>query len=220
METLSLEQVKAYQNQYNVVPVCRSMYADVRTPIEVLRIVKNVSSHCYLLESMEDSQRWGRYTFIGYDPQMGLYCKDRVVHIKTGTAFQIKTEHPETLIAQILEDNKAPRLKNLPPFTGGLVGYFAYDFIKYAEPSLTLTAADDNDFNDFDLMLFDKVIVFDNLKQQIYLIVNVRLDSVEENYNRALLEIQRMETLIRQGKKAVNVPLQLKSEFKPLFSEE
>lgn len=220
METLSLEQVKAYQNQYNVVPVCRSMYADVRTPIEVLRIVKNVSSHCYLLESMEDSQRWGRYTFIGYDPQMGLYCKDRVVHIKTGTAFQIKTEHPETLIAQILEDNKAPRLKNLPPFTGGLVGYFAYDFIKYAEPSLTLTAADDNDFNDFDLMLFDKVIVFDNLKQQIYLIVNVRLDSVEENYNRALLEIQRMETLIRQGKKAANVPLQLKSEFKPLFSEE
>lgn len=220
METLSLEQVKAYQNQYNVVPVCRSMYADVRTPIEVLRIVKNVSSHCYLLESMEDSQRWGRYTFIGYDPQMGLYCKDRVVHIKTGTAFQIKTEHPETLIAQILEDNKAPRLKNLPPFTGGLVGYFAYDFIKYAEPSLTLTAADDNDFNDFDLMLFDKVIVFDNLKQQIYLIVNVRLDSVEENYNRALLEIQRMETLIRQGKKAANVPLQLKSEFKPQFSEE
>lgn len=220
METLSLEQVKAYQNQYNVVPVCRSMYADVRTPIEVLRIVKNVSSHCYLLESMEDSQRWGRYTFIGYDPQMGLYCKDRVVHIKTGTAFQIKTEHPETFIAQILEDNKAPRLKNLPPFTGGLVGYFAYDFIKYAEPSLTLTAADDNDFNDFDLMLFDKVIVFDNLKQQIYLIVNVRLDSVEENYNRALLEIQRMETLIRQGKKAANVPLQLKSEFKPLFSEE
>ena len=220
METLSLEQVKAYQNQYNVVPVCRSMYADVRTPIEVLRIVKKVSSHCYLLESMEDSQRWGRYTFIGYDPQMGLYCKDRVVHIKTGTAFQIKTEHPETLIAQILEDNKAPRLKNLPPFTGGLVGYFAYDFIKYAEPSLTLTAADDNDFNDFDLMLFDKVIVFDNLKQQIYLIVNVRLDSVEENYNRALLEIQRMETLIRQGKKAANVPLQLKSEFKPLFSEE
>lgn len=220
METLSLEQVKAYQNQYKVVPICRSMYADVRTPIEVLRIVKNVSSHCYLLESMEDSQRWGRYTFIGYDPQMGLYCKDSVVHIKTGTEFQIKTKHPETLIAQVLEDNKAPRLTNLPPFTGGLVGYFAYDFIKYAEPSLSLNAVDDNGFNDFDLMLFDKVIVFDNLKQKLYLIVNVRLDAVEENYNRALLEIQRMETLIRQGKKAANVPLQLKSDFKPLFSKE
>lgn len=58
METLSLEQVKAYQGEYKVVPICRSIYADVRTPIEVLRIVKNISSHCYLLESMEDSQRW------------------------------------------------------------------------------------------------------------------------------------------------------------------
>ena len=88
METLSLEQVKAYQGEYKVVPICRSMYADVRTPIEVLRIVKNISSHCYLLESMEDSQRWGRYTFIGYDPQMGLYCKDGTVHIKTGAEVQ------------------------------------------------------------------------------------------------------------------------------------
>ena len=100
METLSLEQVKAYQGEYKVVPICRSIYADVRTPIEVLRIVKNISSHCYLLESMEDSQRWGRYTFIGYDPQMGLYCKDSTVHIKTGAEVQIHTDHPEQLISQ------------------------------------------------------------------------------------------------------------------------
>ena len=220
METLSLEQVKAYQGEYKVVPICRSMYADIRTPIEVLRIVKNISAHCYLLESMEDSQRWGRYTFIGYDPQMGLYCKDGTVHIKTGAEVQIHTDHPEQLISQILADNKAPRLSDLPPFTGGLVGYFAYDFIKYAEPSLKLNAVDDDGFNDFDLMLFDKVIVFDNLKQQIYLIVNVRLDSVEENYNRALLEMKRMESLICEGKKAPDVPLQLKSDFKPLFNEE
>lgn len=220
METLSLEQVKAYQGEYKVVPICRSMYADVRTPIEVLRIVKNISSHCYLLESMEDSQRWGRYTFIGYDPQMGLYCKDGTVHIKTGAEVQIHTDHPEQLISQILADNKAPRLSDLPPFTGGLVGYFAYDFIKYAEPSLKLNAVDDDGFNDFDLMLFDKVIVFDNLKQQIYLIVNVRLDSAEENYNRALLEMERMESLIREGKKAPDIPLKLKSDFKPLFNKE
>ena len=101
-----------------------------------------------------------------------------------------------------------------------MVGYFSYDFIKYAEPSLTLKAADDDGFNDFDLMLFDKVIVFDNLKQQIYLIVNVRLDGAEENYNRAMLELQRMEDLIRHGEKAPAQPLQLKSDFKPLFNEQ
>ena len=96
-----------------------------------------------------------------------------------------------------------------------MVGYFSYDFIKYAEPSLKLNAADDDGFNDFDLMLFDKVIVFDNLKQQMYLIVNVRLDGVEENYHRAMLELQRMEDLIRYGEKAPAQPLQLKSDFKP-----
>ena len=138
METLSLEQVKAYQGQYKVVPVGVSMYADSCTPIEVLRTVKHISAHCYILESMEDSQRWGRYTFIGYDPQMGLFCKDGTVTIKTGAEVQLHTDHPEQLISQILADNKAPRLEGLPPFTGGLVGYFSYDFIKYAEPSLTL----------------------------------------------------------------------------------
>lgn len=219
MKTLSLNEVKAYAGKYKVVPICRSMYADVRTPLEVLRIVKNISSHCYLLESMEDHQRWGRYTFIGYDPQMGLYCKDGTVHIKTGAEVTMHTDQPQQLIAQVLEDNKAPRLDDLPPFTGGLVGYFAYDFIKYAEPSLKLQAVDDEGFNDFDLMLFDKVIVFDNLKQQIYLIVNVRLDGVEENYNRALLTLEQMEQLIRSGKKAENVPLKLQSEFTPLFDK-
>ena len=220
MKTLSLEEIKAYAGEYKVVPLGRSMYADVRTPVEVLRIVKNVSSHCYILESMEDAKRWGRYTFIGYDPQMGIYCKDGVVHLKTGAEVTVKTDHPETFIAQILADNKAPRIEGLPPFTGGLVGYFAYDFIKYAEPSLKLTAQDDDGFNDFDLMLFDKVIVFDNLKQEINLIVNVRLESVEENYNRALLELERMANLIQKGVKAPDVPLELKSDFKPLFTEE
>ena len=220
METLSLEEIKKYAGTYKVVPLCRSIYADVRTPVEVLRIVKNVSSHCYLLESMEDSQRWGRYSFIGYDPQMGIYCKDGVVHIKTGAEVTVRSQHPETFISQILDDNKAPRIDGMPPFTGGLVGYFAYDFIKYAEPSLKLQAKDDDGFNDFDLMLFDKVIVFDNLKQQIYLIVNVRLESADENYNRAMLELQRMEELIRRGEKARNIPLSLKSEFKPLFTKD
>ena len=144
METLSLEEIKKYAGTYKVVPLCRSIYADVRTPVEVLRIVKNVSSHCYMLESMEDSQRWGRYSFIGYDPQMGIYCKDGVVHIKTGAEVTVRSQHPETFISQILDDNKSPRIDGMPPFTGGLVGYFAYYFNKYAEPSLKLQAKDDD----------------------------------------------------------------------------
>lgn len=220
METYTLDQIKAYEGTYQIVPLCRTIYADIRTPVEVLRIVKAVSSHCYLLESMEDAKGWGRYTFIGYDPQMGLYCKDGVVHIKTGTEVTFTSDHPQEYISQILHDNKAPKIAGMPPFTGGLVGYFAYDFIKYAEPTLHLQATDDDGFYDFDLMLFDKVIVFDHLEQKIHLIVNVRLDSATENYNRAIMTLDMMEQLLRTGKKAEPEPLHIKGKFKPLFSKE
>ena len=108
----------------------------------------------------------------------------------------------------------------MPPFTGGLTGYFSYEFITYAEPSLHLSAEDDEGISNLDLMVFDKVIVFDNLKQKIQLIVNVRLDDAEENYNRACLEIRRMKTLIKDGNPAPENPLILQSEFTPLFSRE
>ena len=145
---LSLEEVKAYGPQYKTVPVSRRMYADIRTPVEVMRILKTVSSQCYLLESMEDSKRWGRYTFLGYDPQMELACKNGTVHIRAGTDIEVQTADPASFLRQVLADNAAPRIDGLPPFTGGLVGYVAYDYIQYAEPSLHLEADDDEDILD------------------------------------------------------------------------
>lgn len=220
MNTMSLEQVKAYAKEYKIVPICRSIYADIRTPVEVLRILKHISPRCYLLESMEDAKRWGRYTFLGYDPQMEVTCKNHTVHLKAGTDVAVQTAEPEEFIRQILADNISPKIENLPPFTGGLVGYFSYDYIKYAEPSLRIEAADDENIPDFDLFLFENVIVFDNLKQRIMLICNVRLDAPEENYNRAILEMDRMEQLLREGKKTSPEPLQLEGPFHPLFTKE
>ena len=132
-----------------------------------MRILKTVSSQCYLLESMEDSKRWGRYTFLGYDPQMELACKDRTVHIRAGTDIEVQTADPASFLRQVLADNAAPH-RRPSALTGGLVGYVAYDYIQYAEPSLHLEADDDEDILVSDLFLFDKVIVFDHLKQTIF----------------------------------------------------
>lgn len=217
---MTLDEVKTYAGQYKIVPIARSMYADIRTPVEALRILKHISPRCYLLESMEDAKRWGRYTFLGYDPQMEIVCKDNVVHIKAGTDVTVETREPDDFIRQILTDNKAPKIENLPPFTGGLVGYFSYDYMKYAEPALKINAEDDEHIPDFDLFLFENIIVFDNLKQQIILIANVRLDAPEENYHRAVLELERMEELLRNGVKAEPEPLQIKGDFRHLFTKE
>lgn len=216
----SLDEAEKLVGKYKTIPISCEMYSDVKTPIEVLRILKKVSSHCYMLESCEDSSKWGRYTFLGYDPSMEITCTDGVVKINAGTEITLNSDSPKAIIKQIIDENKSPRFDYLPSFTGGLVGYFSYDYIKYSEPSLKLDAKDEENFNDVDLMLFNKVIAFDNLHQKIVLIVNIQADALEQNYEKALIELETMKNLIRSGKPADIHPLKLKSEITPLFNKE
>ena len=215
-ETLEMIQNYAASGKYKRVPVSRELYADAFTPISVMRTLRAASRHCYLLESAEDRQQWGRYSFLGYAPTMEITCMDGKVVILEGNEEdekikrEVQTDHPGKILREILKDYKSPVVPGLPPFTGGLVGYFSYDYIKYGEPSLKpiLNGASENDFRDADLMLFDRVIVFDNYRQKLILITGVRLDGdLEENYENAQRELEEMERLIRSGAKAVFKPL-------------
>lgn len=222
MRQTTLEEVKeiAASGNYGMIPVSREILADIRTPVEVLRALQNVSTHCFLLESAEDSRQWGRYTFLGYDPAMELTCTDHLLTIRAGGRIQMRVEHPGVCIRQVLEENRAPRLEHLPPFAGGLAGYFSYDYIKYSEPSLNLDAKDEEGFKDVDLMLFDKVIAFDNFRQKIILIANMHTDSLETEYNKAVLKLNEMEKLVRRGRPKPDEPGRVRSEFRPLFGRE
>ena len=84
MEQMTLEQAKriAQEGDYGLVPLTRELYADAITPTEVMRILKNISRHCYMLESAEDNKRWGRYTFLGYEPALEITCRNGSVQIK------------------------------------------------------------------------------------------------------------------------------------------
>ena len=93
-----------------------------------------------------------------------------------------------------MKDYHSPRLEGMPPFTGGFVGYFAYSMIGYAEPVLNIKKGT---FPDYDVMLFDKVIAYDHLKQKICVIVNMKTDRIMENYGEAMAEIERITGVIR-----------------------
>ena len=215
-ELNELEELKK-TGEYKTVPISMEILSDIRTPIEVLRILKNVSGHCYLLESVSDHEKWGRYTFLGYDPKLEITCQNG--HMKAGS-LSFETTDPGKYIRQVIEEHKSPRFSYLPSFTGGLVGYFSYDYLKYAEPSLNLDAVDTEGFKDVDLMLFDKVIAFDNFRQKIILIVNINLDDPETEYNRAVLELKNLAELIKNGAPAQDKPGKCTTDFKPLFQEE
>ncbi|MBR2524779.1 MAG: anthranilate synthase component I [Clostridiales bacterium] len=202
---------------YKVCPVSVSILSDIKTPIEVLKILKANSTHVYMLESVEDSQKWGRYTFLGFDPKLEITCFNGEMRIDRKI---IRTNEPGKYLREIMKDYVSPRFDYLPTFTGGLVGYFSYDYIKYAEPSLKLDAEDNEHFKDCDLMLFDKVIAFDNLKQKIILIANIKLDNIDSEYDRAVRELDELVKLIREGESVKEEPGRLLSEIRPLFDKE
>ena len=216
----TLDEVKttAAAGRYDVLPVSCEILADICTPIEALKILKNVSTHCYLLESAQPSEKWGRYTFLGLDPKMEITCRNGVM--KAGE-LTFETQNPSQVLREILAQYKSPRFAYLPTFTGGLVGYFAYDYLGYSEPKARTKAQDTENFKDVDLMLFDQVIAFDNLKQKIVLIVNMPLqpDTLETNYNKAVLRLNRLAQLLQTGTQKQEPAGRLLDEPKPLFEK-
>ena len=211
----------AESGAFKVLPVSCEILSDFITPIEVVRILKNASKHCYLLESAQADERWGRYTFLGYDPTMEITCVDGVVHIRYNDGREERSgDHPSDVLRKVLKEYKSPVSPALPPFTGGLVGYFSFDYLSYSEPAVRCDVPDTEAFKDVDLMLFDRVIAFDNIRQKIILIANIRLDEVEENYKRAECALKEMTELLCSGAKAAEPPGKLKGSVTPLFEKE
>lgn len=220
---VSLEDAKKLSQGYKVFPVSKEILSDITTPMQVLRILKGKSRHCFMLESVEKQEKWGRYTFLGYDPKLEITCTDGTMFIKNnnGEIKEIKeVSNPGEYIKEILEDYKSPRIKGLPTFTGGLAGYFSYDYVKYSEPGLKLDADGEEGFKDVDLMLFDKVIAFDNLSQKIIIIANAATNKMDEEYIRCVKEIDGITDLIQNGIPAKIVPGKITTSFKPLFTKE
>lgn len=215
----NLSEVKkiAATGKYKVLPVSCEILSDFITPIETMRILKNVSTHCYMLESAWTNEKWGRYTFLGFDPKLEITCVDG--EMKVGN-IRLKTDDPSDCLWQILADYKSPRFAYLPSFTGGLVGYFSYDYLGYSEPAVRCKVEDTEAFKDVDLMLFDKVIAFDNFRQKIILMVNMSLDEPETGYNKAVMELHNLAELLRSGEKKVEPGGHLLGEVSPLFDRE
>ena len=128
-------------------------------------------------------------------------------------------KHPAVFINETVNEYKSPKIEGMPSFTGGLVGYFAYDYIKYAEPTLNIDAKDEEKFNDVDLMLFDKVIAFDNIRQKLVIIANAKTYNLEANYDKAIKDIDEIISLLRTGKEVKNEKAHISSEFRRMFDE-
>src|SRR5215831_18004867 len=180
----SLEEVKNLQSQGNVIPVYKSVIADFLTPVSAFLKLEKDRSHAFLLESIEGGERIARYSFLGGDPFL-------IKHFKDG-------KPPEFIqdLRSTMNRFKSVRLPNLPPFTGGAVGYFGYDMVRTIE-DIPQSGLDDLGVDDAVLMFYKTVLAFDHLRHQIHIISNILVedshDPLELQYERAVAEIQRIE---------------------------
>ena len=203
--------------EYTLAPVSMEILSDFITPIEAMRILKAASTHAYLLESAKANENWGRYTFLGFEPELSISCIDGKMNVD-GKEFECGD--PTNYLRDLLKKYKSPRISSLPPFTGGLVGYFSFDFINYKEPSTKMNIDDSEGFRDIDLMLFKDVIAFDNVKQKIILITNIELTKdLDVEYEKALKRLNSIKELLHTGKKSFEGG-KLLGEVTPLFSRD
>ena len=193
MNTQSFDEIRDLLKDYSMIPICKEIYADVITPISLLRKMEKFDKNFFLLESVEGGEKWARYSFLGYEPVLHITCKNGKVTQKSGEIETTVIMDPMDALREQLEKYKSPKIKGMPTFTGGFVGYFGYEMIGYAEPKLNLK---ESEIDDYHLMLFDKIIAYDHLRQKIMVIANMKSKDGLQGYNSALLEIEKMIALI------------------------
>ena len=213
-------------NAYRRVSVACEMLSDFLTPIEAMRILKSHSTHTFLLESVEDRKQWGRWSFLGFEPTLEITARSESVYLN-GIESPAHKGNPNALIREILAEYKSPKIDALPPFCGGLVGYFSYSYLRYSEPKLDKIFADSAEsspFNDIDLMLFDSLIAFDNLRQKIVLITNITIDDLDNAYNEARVKLKSLQDILTRrtplGVIPPPSPLKLTSDITPDFTQD
>lgn len=232
--SITIEEAKAIaaEKEADVIPVSCELLSDMITPIELMKRMKKASIHCYMLESAKANEYWGRYTFMGYDPLLLVTSKSGVTEVTVPSEraeetdgihsflSAKRTDKPWEVLRSILRRYRSKRFDYLPTFTGGFVGYFSFDYFGYVERSVGVDTPDTDAFRDMDLMLFDRVIAFDNLRQKIVLIANARTDDIEKSYDLACKELGKMAELIRSGEPATEERGTLTGEVKPLFDRQ
>ena len=217
----TLEEVKALAKSYNKIPVSLEMYMDFQTPMGVLSRIKEVYDRYFLLESIEGGEKWARYTFIGFNPNASFYVKNGKTCYATREKVKQLEGNPLDALKDLMASYSSPKHLKLPPFTGGGVGYFGYDTVKYVE-ELKFSNKDELDTDDIKLMFFDELICFDHFKQKIILIVNIdgKQKDVESSYEAAKERLKELVTFVKRHCKKMEVNFDDEIEFTSNMTKE
>ncbi len=208
---MTFEEFENYAGQGNLIPVYSTYMADLLTPVSAYLRLQQASSRAFLLESVEGGEKSARFSFLGFEPFSTIRVSDGWLEIEDGPHTRRVQDNIFDYLAKRLEEYRPVRPDSLPRFTGGAVGYFGYETIRYIE-DIPVQSESVPGIPEAVVMLFDTVLAFDHLRHQIYIIKNVFLPDGETNlrdaYAQAQVEIGRvaemLDVQIPQGKANVS----------------
>jgi anthranilate synthase component 2 len=121
-----LEEARKLADGHTFIPISMELYADLKTPVEILKTIRAEGQEVYILESAPGGENWGRYTFLGYSPQMEISGLKDTVKIRKNGEAEVRNGRPHGILKEIAEAYSSPRIEYMPPFTGGFVGYIGF----------------------------------------------------------------------------------------------
>jgi anthranilate synthase component 1 len=195
-----LKEFSRLAREATLVPVVKSVSADLLTPVSAFLAIAQKESHAFLLESVERGEQIGRYTFLGAAPYMRVKARKGKVEIERGRKREVVEENIFHVVKRLLRAHRPASVPGVPPFTAGAVGYFAYDVVRQLE-KIGEHAKDDLSLPDAELMFFDRLLAFDHLRHQIHIIAtaDISRESPKRAYDRALRDIAALERKLASG---------------------
>ncbi len=186
--------------EFTLVPVVKSVTADLLTPVSAFLAVAAKEPNAFLLESVERGEQIGRYTFLGSRPYLQVQARGEQVVLQRGKSREHREGSVLSILKELLRQDRPATFAGLPPFTGGAVGYFAYDAVRQLE-NIGDHATDDLSLPDCVLMFFDRLLAFDHLRHQIHIIAtaDVSRENPRRAYDRALADIAILEKKLARG---------------------
>ena len=181
----SIEKVRELLNDYKTVPIFYELLVDSFSPVQLFNCLHETYENCFILESVDNKDQWGRYSYIGINPKAEYMLKDHVATVKEQgkEPVTVRVDNPIKFFSEIIRQHKAPKFNGRPKLTGGLIGYFAYDMVRYFEKTLVNVPYDDLDMPDADLHLFDELVAYDHLSNKAVIILNINAsEDLEEKY--------------------------------------
>jgi anthranilate synthase component 1 len=197
LTTPSLREFQKLAREYSLVPVTRTVAADLETPVSAFLRVAAEEPEAFLLESVEGGEQVGRYTFIGIRPYKKMTAKGGQITVVEGRKRRTYEGDIFEELKAALEGERPAKVEGLPPFTAGAVGFFSYDVVREIEDLPEITV-DELHVPDAHLMFFDEVLAFDHVKKAIHLMVTVgargKVDAA--GYKSAEKRLNRLEKML------------------------